>query len=227
MLKLWRANLESSDTRENIGRSFRFWLAATSQKDAQRRLQEEVDRYNDHTAAFKYVNEQWFPMKLQFLLEDAKKHGFDKLKISSGKRKLPVVVTNWQDAWMGNDGCNITQLIDTMGMVEDEGWVNLQKEAMKQTEQIIRNQERKGGIASYSVIGGITHCISVLADKHADDDARYDNLYTVYGSGGYNRWFFKGDGTVSFSVGHALTEKRTFAARMMGFNMTHMPRMRN
>ena len=53
--------------------------------------------------------------------------------------------------------------------------------------------------------------------KKLDPDSR--STFTVYGSGGINRWYIRADGSVEFSAPHAYKEKDITNAKLLGFKI--------
>ena len=76
-----------------------------------------------------------------------------------------------------------TTTVDAMGEIEGEAWRNLQERDSVCTT--------KGALEMLHKFGP------------TEDPEDYQNsVFTVYGAGGYNRWFVLRDGTVCFSFQH-------------------------
>ena len=71
-----------------------------------------------------------------------------------------------------------------MGEIEGEAWRNL--------------QERDSGDCTTKGALEMLHKFGLIEDTEDDQNS----VYTIYGRGGYNRWFVLRDGTVCFSFDH-------------------------
>ena len=100
------------------------------------------------------------------------------------------------------------ELLAAFNAVEGTGWAD---------RQILEDKE----LRQYRMDNGKEHHRHINALVHVIRKQEFSGCDCIYGSGGFNRYFVRKDGSVDFSASHALypKEKTTEKARMAGFNI--------
>ncbi len=89
------------------------------------------------------------------------------------------------------------EVLEAMATIEGERWKEL---------QLHPTDDRKFTLSQ-----------ALIFIKKLDPDSR--STFTVYGSGGINRWYIRADGSVEFSAPHAYKEKDITNAKLLGFKI--------
>lgn len=145
-------------------------------------------------------------IKIQYIRVPGTKKHIRKIRKNSkhiGKcriRRNPVFITD-------------KNALDLMAQIEGDWW---------KKEQEFKKTSKRDDYGFYGNLKEYLNFLTRLKDAEDEEERKWiQDMYgqVIYGVGGYNRYFVRGDGRLIFSKSHSISDEKTKLAESLGFDI--------